>query len=54
MHVIPAFEKSSCSIEEALSCIGLPGYQKIMYHLIFDVKMDFTRKARFVAGMPFD
>jgi hypothetical protein len=26
------------------------GYQEITCHLIFDVKMDFTRKARFVAG----
>lgn len=28
----------------------LIGYQEIKCHLIFDVKMDFTRKARFVAG----
>jgi hypothetical protein len=27
-----------------------PGYQKIPYHFVFDVKMDFTRKARLVAG----
>ena len=26
------------------------GFQEIGCHLIFDVKMDFTRKARFVAG----
>jgi hypothetical protein len=26
------------------------GYQAIPYHMMFDVKMDFTRKARFVAG----
>lgn len=26
------------------------GYQRIPCHIIFDVKMDFTRKARFVAG----
>jgi Reverse transcriptase (RNA-dependent DNA polymerase) len=26
------------------------GYQEIKCHVIFDVKMDFTRKARFVAG----
>eukprot|EP00978_Attheya_sp_CCMP212_P012594 scaffold31500_cov55-Attheya_sp.AAC.3 len=25
-------------------------YKKIQYHMIFDIKMDFTRKARFVAG----
>ena len=28
----------------------LIGYQEITCHVIFDVKMDFTRKARFVAG----
>ena len=27
----------------------LPGYQEIKCHMIFDVKMDFTHKARFVA-----
>ncbi len=26
------------------------GYQEIQWHVIFDVKVDFTRKARFVAG----
>jgi hypothetical protein len=26
------------------------GYQEIKCHIIFDAKMDFTRKARFVAG----
>jgi hypothetical protein len=26
------------------------GYQEIKCHIIFDIKMDFTRKARFVAG----
>jgi len=30
--------------------IDMIGYQEIKCHLIFDVKMDFTRKARFVAG----
>ena len=28
----------------------LVGYQEIDCHMVFDVKMDFTRKARFVAG----
>ena len=27
-----------------------PGYKEIKCHMIFDIKMDFTRKARFVAG----
>jgi hypothetical protein len=26
------------------------GYQDIKFHIIFDVKMDFSRKVRFVAG----
>jgi hypothetical protein len=30
--------------------IPVPGHKAIKCHLIFDVKMDFTRKARFVAG----
>ena len=29
---------------------GLIGFQEIKCHVIFDVKMDFTRKARFMAG----
>ena len=28
----------------------LQGFQEIKCHIMFDVKMDFTRKARFVAG----
>ena len=28
----------------------MPGYKKISYHVIFDVKFDLTRKARLVAG----
>ena len=28
----------------------LTGFQEIGYHIVFDIKMDFTRKARFVAG----
>ena len=27
-----------------------PGYKKITCHLVFDIKMDLTRKARYVAG----
>jgi hypothetical protein len=27
-----------------------PGYKKIPIHWIFDIKMDFTREARLVAG----
>jgi hypothetical protein len=28
----------------------VPGYKKILLRMIFNIKMDFTRKARFVAG----
>jgi hypothetical protein len=31
-------------------CDALRGHQEIPCHIIFDIKMDFTRKARFVAG----
>lgn len=31
-------------------CDALRGHQEIWCHIVFDVKMDFTRKARFVAG----
>ena len=30
--------------------LALIGYQEIGCHVVFDVKMDFSRKARFVAG----
>ena len=30
--------------------LELIGFQEIGCHIIFDIKMDFTRKARFVAG----
>jgi hypothetical protein len=30
--------------------LKMTGYQEITCHLAFDVKMDFTRKARFVAN----
>jgi len=47
-HVRPAFKPWDGSIDEAKH--QLRGYQRIRCHMIFDVKMDFTRKARFVAG----
>ena len=49
-HVMPAFSRAKCTLDEAKSGKGLPGHQQIKCHLIFDVKMDFSRKARFVAG----
>ena len=49
-HVMPALTRAECSLDEAKSGKALPGYQEIKCHLIFDIKMDFTRKARFVAG----
>ena len=41
-----------CTPEQvrANQCDALRGFQEIKCHIIFDVKMDFTRKARFVAG----
>ena len=52
--------KAKVSYEEVETCTPdqarhgqapeLTGFQEIKCHLIFDVKMDFTRKARFVAG----
>ena len=47
-HVFPAFSDHGISICEVKK--KLIGYQQIRCHFIFDVKMDFTRKARFVAG----
>ena len=42
-HVRPAFKPWDVSVEDAQN--KLRGYQKIRCHIIFDVKMDFTRKA---------
>ena len=28
----------------------LCGFEEIKFHIIFDIKMDFTRKVKFVAG----
>jgi hypothetical protein len=36
--------------EECRAGKSLIGYTEIKCHIIFDIKMDFTRKARFVAG----
>ena len=47
-HVLPAFSDPGISIDEVKK--KLIEYQGIRCHLIFDIKMDFTRKARFVAG----
>ena len=33
---------------QKLKVDGMHGYQEITCHVIFDVKMDFTQKARFV------
>ena len=45
-------EIDGCTPEEARAnkCDALRGHKEIRYHIVFDVKMDFTRKARFVAG----
>jgi hypothetical protein len=49
-----AIEKEMKSVNPAFDILEdgkvPPGYTKIVCHMIFDIKMDFTRKARFVAG----
>ena len=51
VHVRPAFQPWDGTVDQARSKKeGLVGYQEIKLHMIFDVKMDLTRKARFVAG----
>ena len=47
-HVLPAFKDDECTLDEAKK--KLVGFQRIRCHLIFDIKMDFTWKACFVAG----
>jgi hypothetical protein len=50
-NVRPAFERwDKGTIDDARGGKKLVGYQEILCHMIFDVKMDFTRKARYVAG----
>ena len=45
-------EVEGCTPEDVRSgqVPELTGFQEIKCHVVFDVKMDFTRKARFVAG----
>jgi hypothetical protein len=50
LNVKPAFETWDGSVQEARDGKKLVGYQEIRCHMVFDVKMDLTRKARFVAG----
>ena len=49
-----AIEKENKNVSPAFDVVHIgkvpPGYTKIRCHMIFDIKMDFTRKARFVAG----
>ena len=47
-HVLPAFSDPGISIDEVKK--RLIGYQRKRCHIIIDIKMDFARKARFVAG----
>ena len=49
-HVIPAFTRAECSLEEVKSGKALSGYQEIKCYLVFNLKKDFMRKARFVVG----
>jgi hypothetical protein len=51
-----AIEKEMTNVRPAFTLLEggdtskLVGYQEIKCHMVFDVKIDFTRKARFVAG----
>jgi hypothetical protein len=50
-NVRPAFERwDEGMVEDARTGKRLVGYQEIACHMVFDIKMDFTRKARYVAG----
>lgn len=42
--------RDDLSVEDARGGRALVGYTEIKCHMIFDMKMDFTRNARFVAG----
>ena len=42
--------RDDLNIDDVRRGRALIGYTEIKCHMIFDVKMDFTRKARFVAG----
>ena len=42
--------RNDLSIQEVREGKALIGYKEIEVHMIFDVKMDFIRKARLVAG----
>ncbi len=44
LHVCPAFQIYNKGVKPPI------GSEWIPCHMIFDIKMDFTRKARFVAG----
>ena len=46
-----AYDGNTPSEAGAATATTFVGSQEIGFHLIFDVKMDFTRKSRFVAGV---
>ena len=50
LHVTPAFKVWEGEGGETTAKKKLVGYQRINCHMVFDIKMDFTQKARFVAG----
>jgi hypothetical protein len=48
-NVMPAFEKwDDGTIEDIENGKKLIGYKGVFCHIVFDIKVDFTRKARFV------
>ena len=50
-NVRPAFKRwDEGMIDDARSGKKLVRYQEIACHMVFNIKMDFTQKARYVAG----
>ena len=49
-HVISVFLRAECISDKEKSGKELPGYQVIKCNLIFNIMMNSTRKARFIAG----
>jgi hypothetical protein len=50
-NVRPAFEHwDQGTVKDARDGKKLVGYQEITCHMVFDIKMDFMRKAHYVAG----
>jgi hypothetical protein len=51
LNVTPAFGEWDGTLDEARGGKKLVGYQEIKCHMIFDIKMDFTGKARLLLAV---